>query len=155
LFLKAATQGGSGSFGNLPAMMAALVQAMQQASADLSEIRSALTVVTPSQPDAYGHWARIDQTNGWQTAEQGILVGLLVSADTSDFYGLNYGNDPQYLVFGLTSYVFNWIDLSGTKRIPFTRGMTMKVGQLTSGGSAVIHAYGCYIPGDDWGQKVK
>jgi hypothetical protein len=155
LLTKAALQGNGGSFGNLPAMMAALVQAMQTTAADIGAIRESLTSTAPSDPDTYAHWGRIDQTNGWQTAEQAVVVGILASSDTSDFFGLQVGNDTQYLIFGLTSYVPQWVDLTGAKRIPVTRGTTLRVLQQTSGGSAVVKAYACYLPGDDWGQKSK
>jgi hypothetical protein len=148
LFSKAAIGPGVSS---LPGQIAALTQFMGQMSDDIGEIRRALTVTPISQPDAYGHWQRIDTT--WQTSEQAIIVGLLVSADTSDFYDLVIGNGGSNIQFALAAYVPFFVELSGVNRIPVTRGMTMHVVQSTSGGTAVIKASVCYIPGDDPGQK--
>lgn len=150
LFTKAAL---GPSAANLPAQVAALVSAMQQTASDIAEIRQALTVTAPSQPDAYAKWAPI--ASAWYTAEQAVLVGLLVTADTTDFYELLVGNGGSNIIFGLTAYVPTFIDLSGVKRIPVTRGTQIRVVQSTSGGTAVIKAAACYLPGDDWGAKGK
>lgn len=134
----------------LPQLLAQIAAFMQAQANDTHRIAEALTTVTPSQPDAFAHWQRIEQ--GWQSTEQMIITGLLVSADTTDFYDLLIGNGGSNFQFGLTSMQPKLFTLTGANRIPVTRGLPVKVTQATVGGTAVIKASICYLSGENAGR---
>ncbi len=142
--------------GDLPGMFAALLTIMAQQAADIADIRKALATPAAANPDATGEWAPIpNTTSGWVTAQQAQVIRVMVTSDTSDLFTLTIGNDNQKIQFGCTSYAPTFLDFSGPARLYVTAGLPMKVTQVRTGGTALIWAFVCYIPGDNDGRKSK